>query len=219
VAISYWRWGCQYWKPSIYHVTNFGEGGVGSADWKDINGDLPPSFTTNRVVSDFRGYLYCATDYGLYYSTNGGVNWFWLGGTELPVNVINDLVIHEATSYLYIGTYGRGIWRFPLSEVSPISKDHKLKASGQILKSYPNPVVSRATIEFKVKHDQSLNLAVYDFSGRMIKEVFDGTAAAGKTYKVTWNRQNTKGKKVARGNYLLRAIGDKTTLARKIAVK
>jgi hypothetical protein len=221
VVVSYFRWGDKYWKPSAYRLTNFGVGGPGSADWKDITGDLPPHININKVVKDAKGFLYAATDYGPYYSTNGGVNWSWLGNRNLPIVPINDMLIHQATNTLYIGTYGRGMWRYPLAEVTSIegSSIESMNPSAQILNILPNPVTTLARIKVQVNQPQNLYVALYDFSGRLVKVVMNKPVKAGKPYALTWNRTDEKGRSVQPGNYLMRAIGDKVTLARKIIVQ
>ncbi len=222
IGISYFRWGFQFWKPTIYRMNNYGLGGSGSADWQDISGDLPPRINANKVVKAANGYLYAATDYGPYFSTNGGVNWSWLGDrTSLPVVPVNDLVIHQATNTLYIGTYGRGIWSYPLDQVPPVQeKDRTLAGAGaQFLKNFPNPVSTLMRIQFQVSRPQNLFLAIYDFSGRQVRVLLDKKVDAEKAYALSWDRTNDQGAKVNAGTYILRAIGDKVTLARKVDVR
>jgi photosystem II stability/assembly factor-like uncharacterized protein len=222
VAISYYRWGEKHWKPCAYHLTNFGLGGPGSADWKDISGDLPPHLNVNKVIKDNApgraGWLYAATEFGMYYSSNGGMNWSWLGDKGLPLITVNDINLHAATSYLYAGTYGRGLLRINLAEV-PVHAEPVAFQGSQILRSFPNPVITTAKIRFQVRSAQRLQIAVYDFTGRLVRTLLDKQVAAEKLHTVAWDRTDNHGAKVGGGSYVLRAIGEKTTLATKLDVR
>jgi hypothetical protein len=215
IAVNYFRWGIRNWKPTIYKVTMNGT----TADMREISGDLPPRINTNKVVKGADGNLYAATDYGMFFSNNNGVNWLPFGN-GLPVVPVNDLVIHQQTNYLYIGTYGRGIWRYPIGSVVGIDPNAKLAGmGGQVLNNFPNPVVNSTTIQFKVTSAQDLDLAIYDLSGRKVKELLRKPVEADKTYDLVWDRTDDRGARVEHGAYILRAIGDKVTLARKLLLQ
>ncbi len=223
VAVTYMRWGQQYWKPAAFKVTNWGLGGTASADWKDISGDMPRNVSINQVIKDNAptraGWLYAATEYGVYISTNGGVNWNWLGDKSLPIITVNCMSLHIATDYLYIGTYGRGIWRINLADPAVRTAALAPAPTAQILKSFPNPITLNGKIQFMVRNEQVLQVAVYDYSGRIVKTLFNKQVSGNKLYAVNWDRTNDKGTKVLAGQYLLRAVGDKVTLAKNIEVR
>ena len=223
VAITYMRWGQKYWKPSAFKTTNFGLGGPGSADWTDISGDMPPNVSINKVIKDNAptrlGWLYAATEYGVYVSVNGGVNWTWLGDKSLPIITVNDMVLHTATNYLYIGTYGRGIWRINLADPAVFLGGKVASSLPQSLESFPNPVVTTARIKFQVREAQDLQVALFDFRGRLVKSLWSGKASAGKPYAFTWSKNSGPGGTVPAGHYLLRAYGNKATMARELEVR
>ncbi|MBN2037530.1 MAG: T9SS type A sorting domain-containing protein [Chitinispirillaceae bacterium] len=223
ITVWYFRWGWTYYHmPKVFKITNYG---LTAADWKDISGDLPTTITANRCVVDHAtgrdGWLYCATDFGMYYSTNGGVNWGWLGDQQLPIVACNDATIHRRTNYLYICTYGRGLNRINLNNVGPVVsvKPNQVAKGSQILGNYPNPVVGKTTIKFRVKDRQKIHLAIYDLSGQQIFRVTERQVNANNLYKVTWNARNSSGAKVAAGSYICRLIGERVTLAKTIVVK
>jgi hypothetical protein len=227
VTVWYFRWGRSYYKPRIYQLTNWGLGGVASADWRDISGDLPPSITTTAVRKDNAagraGWLYCSTDWGVYFSRNTGTNWQWLGDSVLPLVTCNDLCLHNSTQYLYVATYGHGMLRCNLAAVGVqhnpgLLTDQAAKGS-QTLGNYPNPVASRTNIQFKVRDRQKVYLAIYDISGREVYKLLDKTVEGNILQTVTWNRINNQGGKVGAGAYICRIIGDKVTLAKQIIVK
>jgi photosystem II stability/assembly factor-like uncharacterized protein len=217
IGISYFRWGIKCWRPGLYKVVMNGS----TATWTDISGDLPRRINANRIISDGRGYLYAGTDYGVYFSVNGGVNWQWLGDRTLPIVPVNDLVIHAKTNYLYIATYGRGTWRYPLTSAVPVrhtQNDLTVKGN-QMLKHFPDPVVETTNIQFNVSDPQPVSLAVYDITGREVRILLDKSVEADKNYDVTWNRTNDHGDRLQKGIYILRLVGEKVTLARKMTLQ
>jgi hypothetical protein len=224
LSVWYHRWGLSYYKPTIYKLTNYGDGGVGSADWMDIHGDMPCFITTYKVVKDnnnkpSKGYLYCATDYGMFVSPNEGLNWKWLGDDAMPIVPCKDMSMRCA-DYLFVGTYGRGMWMLPLGEAVPIKKMKNLSSKGnQIINNYPNPIVNKTSIRFRVKDDQKVSLGIYDLCGRLVKKVYEDNVNAHILNTVYWDVTNTSGQKVASGNYICRLIGERVTLARMITVK
>ncbi len=224
VAISYYRWGIPMWKPCLYKLTNWGLGGVGSADWKDISGDLPQHVTTNKVISDntegiTKGWLFTATDYGVFYSVNGGTNWKWFGDKTMPIITCNDLTLHAETKTLYVATYGRGLMRINLAQTVAPDKQKLAFKGTQLITNYPNPMRNKTNIRFRIKDRQKVLLAIYDLNGRMVCTLMDKEMKENTLHTVAWNRTNDRGIKVAAGNYICRVIGDKVTLAKKIIVK
>ena len=225
LAVWYFRWGRSYYKPMIYKLTDYG--GTGVANWTDISGDLPPSITTTAVRRDNDpdrlGWLYCSTDYGMYYSTNNGTNWKWMGDTSLPIVNCEDICLHGDT--LYIATFGHGMNMLNLSLLPPVQATgikgkYDLVSKGvQTLGNYPNPVVNATTIKFTVRDRQDITVAIYDMSGREVCRLLDKKMDADRLQTVTWNRTNNSGGRVAAGNYICRVLGEKVTLAKLIMVK
>ena len=217
VAVSYFRWGHDYWKPAMFRVTNFG---ATAEDWHDITGDMPKYISVNDIIRDRdparSKNIYAGTEYGVYVSTNEGVNWNWLGDAAMPIHTINDIVSNG--NFLYAATYGRGIWRVDVSQGVVGAKEPIAKAS-QFLKNFPNPVMLSTQVQFRVKNDQKLQVSIFDLQGRVVKTLMDKQVSADKLYSVTWNRTDNRGSKVKAGNYILRAFGDRATLARQIEVR
>jgi len=53
--------------------------------------------------------LWLGTEFGVFWSSNGGRNWVELRG-GLPTVAVNDLVIHPRDNDLVLATHSRGIW-------------------------------------------------------------------------------------------------------------
>ncbi|MEM7706839.1 MAG: hypothetical protein AAF358_14870 [Pseudomonadota bacterium] len=64
--------------------------------------------------------LYVGTDLGVFFTADGGQNW-QVEETGFGGAIVERVVINEpqaaGTAYLFAFTYGRGVWRVPLSEV------------------------------------------------------------------------------------------------------
>ena len=54
--------------------------------------------------------LFLGTEFGLWVSIDGGVNWAQFKGGHLPAVAVRDLAIHPRDNDLVIATHGRGLW-------------------------------------------------------------------------------------------------------------
>lgn len=92
-------------KPYIFKTTDFGK------VWKSIAGDIPEGMTVNVLAEHPRNpnLLFAGTEFGLFISINGGVNWI-LAGANLPRVPIDDIVVNARDNDLILGTHGRGFY-------------------------------------------------------------------------------------------------------------
>ena len=102
----------------IFKSTDFG------STWTSIVGDLPANRVVRTVREDPRNanLLYAATEFGFFFSINGGGTWVALKN-NMPTLPINDFVIHPRDNDLVLATHGRGIWILdnvaPLQQLTP----------------------------------------------------------------------------------------------------
>jgi len=91
------------------HVFSSEDGGV---TWADIDkGRLPDAACTAIALPRADAtHVYVSGDAGVFVSSNRGDTWQRLSG-NLPNTPISDMVYHDADGALYVGTYGRSIWR------------------------------------------------------------------------------------------------------------
>jgi photosystem II stability/assembly factor-like uncharacterized protein len=91
------------YTPYIYKTTNYG------ATWQLITNGIPTQHFTRCIRADKKrkNLLYAGTEYGMYFSYDGGENWksFQL---NLPIVPITDMCIKY--NDLCIATQGRAIW-------------------------------------------------------------------------------------------------------------
>ena len=87
----------------------------GGGNWTNISAGLPNLNTHDLVFQKSADDgLYLATDVGVYYRNNTATNWA-LYASGLPNSVVNDMEIQHATGYLYVATWGRGVWKAPVA--------------------------------------------------------------------------------------------------------
>ncbi len=53
--------------------------------------------------------IFVGTEFGIYYSLDGGLSWFSLKN-NLPTAAVRDIAIHPRENDLIIGTHGMGVW-------------------------------------------------------------------------------------------------------------
>lgn len=100
-------------KPYIYRTGN--RGGA----WQAISGDLPQWGAVHTIAEDHvdPDLLFAGTEFGLFYSQNGGRNWQQLKA-NFPTIDVRDIEIQRRESDLVVGTFGRGI--YILDDYSPL---------------------------------------------------------------------------------------------------
>ncbi len=86
--------------------------------WTSIVGDLPERGSVFSIAEDpvEPNLLFAGTEFGAYFTLNGGGEWFELNG--LPTIPVRDLAIHPRENDLVLATFGRGFW--VLDDYSPL---------------------------------------------------------------------------------------------------
>lgn len=83
------------------------------------------------------------------------------------------------------------------------------------LASSPNPFGREATIRFAVPRPGRVALAVFDVSGRRVRELVEGTLPAGER-EVRWDGRDEAGRRTAAGSYLLRLTTPQGSASRRV---
>lgn len=106
-------------NAGVWRTTNLN---TATPTWTNVSGSgatrLPeiPCNALARDPHDTNTY-YAGTDVGLFVTKNAGSTWYNMNGLGLPNVHVNDLWVNSAKNYLYVATFGRGIWRIPLKSV------------------------------------------------------------------------------------------------------
>lgn len=116
-------------KPYLLKSTDAGK------TWTSIAGDLPENgpvlaFAEDPVNSNL---LLAGTEFGAYFSINGGQHWVKLKG-GLPTIAVRDMVIQTRENDLVIATFGRGF--YVLDDITPL-RQIKPESTQQAAALYP----------------------------------------------------------------------------------
>ncbi len=100
-------------KPYVFKSVDRG------ATWTSIAGDLPANGPALSLAEDHvdTELLFCGTEFGLYFTPDGGKKWIRLRG-NLPTIPVRDLAIQERENDLVLATFGRGF--YVLDDYSPL---------------------------------------------------------------------------------------------------
>jgi photosystem II stability/assembly factor-like uncharacterized protein len=87
--------------------------------WTPISGDLPERGTVYALAEDHEkaSLLFAGTEFGVFFSTEGGGRWIQLEGGIPPI-AVRDIDIQRRESDLVLGTFGRGF--YVLDDYSPL---------------------------------------------------------------------------------------------------
>ena len=79
--------------------------------WTPVSGNLPERGTVYTVAEDpvNRNLLFAGTEFGLFFTIDGGTKWIQLKG-GLPTIAVRDIAIQKRENDLVLGTFGRGIY-------------------------------------------------------------------------------------------------------------
>jgi photosystem II stability/assembly factor-like uncharacterized protein len=185
----------------VYRSTDYG------ATWTRIEGDLPANRVARTIREDRRNprLLYLATEFGVFFSPNGGANWLSLRA-NMPLMPYNDLVIHSRDNALVLGSHARGVWVLDqlnaLQEMTPDvvsmpAQLFSLQPAYQIrttnLRPHTGDMVFRgqnpangALVDYWVRDaGATVSLTVHDNTGRLV-QTLTPTARRG-VNRVVWN--------------------------------
>jgi photosystem II stability/assembly factor-like uncharacterized protein len=118
----------------------------GGASWASIAGDLPNGTVARTIEEHPRNpnVLFLGTEFGLYWTFDGGRHWTRATGNMPPVRV-DRVVLNDDTNDLIVATHGRGI--IVLDDVSPLEHAGAAVAAGDV-RLLP-PRAATATYEWR----------------------------------------------------------------------
>ena len=100
-------------KPYLYKSTDKGR------TWMNISNTLPERGSVYAIAEDHvaSGLLFVGTEFGCFFSNDGGAHWKQLKG-GLPTIAVRDIAIQKRDDALVLATFGRGF--YVLDDYSPL---------------------------------------------------------------------------------------------------
>ncbi len=119
--------------------------------WHSIRGDLPEGGAVYALAEDHKNanLLFAGTEYGLYFTIDGGHKWTRLK-SGLPTVAVRDIAIQKQQDDLVVGTFGRGVY---------ILDDYS------ILRTLTPELLTRDTLLFPVR-DVPMYVQAVPYGGR-----------------------------------------------------
>ncbi len=178
--------------PHIFKTTDYG------VTWQDISGNLV-DIPVNDILPDPTNadQLFIGTDFGMYYTQDGGATWAVMGDDH-PVCPVFDIELHNGDRKLVSGTHGRSMYAFDLDQLDvEVGESPTTVASYRLDQNYPNPFNSSTVIPFEVRQAGKVLLKVYDVNGRLLRTLIDRNMNPG-SHNVTFNAEG-----LASGTYFV----------------
>ena len=103
-------------KPYVFKSTDKGK------TWKSISNNLPANGMVHTLSQDFKDQdlLFAGTEFGIFFSYNGGQNWAQLK-SGIPTIAVRDIALQKRETAIVVATFGRGFYVIdnyaPLREV------------------------------------------------------------------------------------------------------
>jgi hypothetical protein len=149
VSLNNWQRGD--YKPYIVKSTDRGR------TWTNITGDLPDKRDVWAVSQDFvaPNLLFAGTEFGLYFTVDGGRHWVQLKGGMPPAQV-RDLQLQKRETDVVMATFGNGFW--VLDDYSAL-REVSAQSMGEEARLYPTRAQAYAFQPWGVAQDGSAGLA------------------------------------------------------------
>jgi flagellar hook assembly protein FlgD len=95
-------------------------------------------------------------------------------------------------SNLFAGTWGGGVWRWPLSQIATsVEASSTESAVGfRLMQNYPNPFNPSTTIGFSNPKRAHVRIEILNVLGQVLETLVDKTEEAG-VWSVRWNAENS----------------------------
>ncbi|NDB35422.1 MAG: T9SS C-terminal target domain-containing protein, partial [Flavobacteriia bacterium] len=128
------------------------------------------------IDRDDPNIIVVGTSEGVFVTENGGASWenASAGFEGTPVVEVRQSwrTFQEGNNRpgeIYIGTYGRGIWKTAAYLGIGDHSNNAPKAIGKMI-TYPNPSNGNTTLSFELNKNGNVQVAVYSITGRLVKE-------------------------------------------------
>ena len=125
-------------RPYAYRTADYGK------TWTSLVSPSSPVRGYAHVIKEDpvnRNLLFLGTEFGLWISVDGGVNWSRYKGGDLPNVAVRDLAIQPRENDLVIATHGRGIWI--VDDITPLRALTPQTLASDVVFAKVRPTVER----------------------------------------------------------------------------
>ncbi len=150
--------GTNYQSSPVWFSTNGGE------DFTATGDGIPATMVHDLCMDEEENFLFAASDAGPYVYSVSQDEWFYLGGTDAPIQSYTSVEFVASEQIVRFATYGRGIWDFKLSDVTSVEE----VAINVHEKVYPNPSTDG---RFILETSEYAKVQVYDMMGRVVCKI------------------------------------------------
>lgn len=227
-------------EPNLYYITNATTASY-SVSAKTVIANNMPLYSS--LIEMTTGNVYVGSDNGLYITNNitsaqptWNTHGNFLGTPVFDIKQQTNNMKFTKTTYIsganeeeyswgrtkfpgaiYYATYGRGLFmdtEFITDTTNEISiKEPQNVAGESTLKVYPNPAATYAHVDFTVSENTTVEIQMYDMSGKVVFKKSLGKVAAGTHSQIIPCEQLNK------GVYVVRVAAGTQPMTSKLIVK
>ena len=211
----------------LVYVTNMdASGSGGSLSVYDASNPLTPVELVNVRTPTFGLGVDAAGDYA-FVTTATDVQVFDISTPADPRPVGSRPAprcsFHQAfatDSYLYVAHETEGLQILPIQCGVVLGVEDTPVVTATALRAYPNPFNPRTTFRYELPMAATVELAVYDLTGRLVRTLVTAQRHTAGSFEAAWSGRDDHGRPVPSGVYLGRMVaGEQRASARVTLVK
>jgi len=199
-------------NPSIIYVTSVGavfKSTDSGQTWENITYNLPVG-QTKYVVAHQKGSpnntVYVGTRNAVWYIDDTMSEW-QLFNNNLPNARITDLEINTVEGHVIVSTYGRGVWRSPVTESSlGVNDVSSVKEQSMI---YPNPIVN-GKAKLNTLIDEPAVMIVQNMAGKSVKN---------QSFNMIDNKTDLDFSNLPKGVYVVTIKSERHLIRKKVIIR
>lgn len=174
--------GSGYSNPGVFYSTDHGKTFVAR------DSGLPKTLIYGMTSTPSGDLLFAGTEVGPYVYVRETNKWYDMAGYSAPDHVYWSVEYVPGIKTVRFGTHGRGIWDFKIDEIkSAVHTEHN---TPELISSLTaTKAMDGYTIVAHTSERASTKIRVYDLTGRMVNELYQGELPAGMS-SFEWKTSN-----------------------------
>jgi hypothetical protein len=174
--------GSGYSNPGVFFSSDHG------ATFVSRDSGLPKTLVYGMASSPNGDLVFAGTEIGPYVYVRETNQWYDMTAYSAPDHVYWSVEYVPQIKTVRFGTHGRGIWDFKINEVkSAVQAERNTPVLTSSLR--PTKTLNGYSITTYISERANVELRVYDLTGRMVSELYQGELPAGVS-SFEWNTAN-----------------------------